>query len=146
MTISSRFAVAVHILTLLEESGGVPVTSERIAGSASTNPAVIRRILCMLARAGVTTSQLGAGGGALLARPASAVTLLEVYRAVEDGELFAMHHETPNPRCPVGRTIQAALERTTDAAQRALEAVLAGQTIADVLDQVKAHAVDTAPS
>ena len=39
MSISSRFAVGVHILTLLATSQGKPLTSEWIAGSASTNPA-----------------------------------------------------------------------------------------------------------
>ncbi|HEY9899092.1 MAG TPA: Rrf2 family transcriptional regulator [Pantanalinema sp.] len=139
MSFSSRFAVAVHILTLLQQSGGEPITSDYLAGSVNTNPAVVRRILSLLAQAGLTTSRLGAGGGALLARPAEAITLLEVYRAVEDGHLFAMHHETPNPLCMVGRNIQGALERTIDDAQRALEAELAGKTIAGVLGEVLAR-------
>ena len=136
---SSRFAVAVHILTLLEESGDGPVTSEYIGGSVNTNPAVVRRLLSMLAKAGLTTSRLGAGGGALLARPASEITLREVFQAVEDCNLFAMHNAQPNPQCPVGRNIQTVLEEATGAAQRALEAELAGRTVADVLRQLKAH-------
>jgi Rrf2 family protein len=137
MTISSRFAVAVHILTLLETSGGAPVTSEWIAGSVNTNPAVVRRILCMLARAGLTSSRLGVGGGSFLARPASEITLREVFRAVDEGELFAMHRERPNPKCPVGRNIQAVLERTAGAAQRALEDELSRTTVSDVLQRVR---------
>jgi Rrf2 family protein len=138
MSISSRFAVAVHILTLLEVGEGDPVTSGRIAGSVNTNPAVVRRILSMLARAGLTRSRRGAGGGALLARPASAITLREVYCAVEGGELFAMHHEPPNDRCPVGRHIQSALEAATGAAREALEGSLGERTVADVLDSIAA--------
>jgi Rrf2 family protein len=137
MTMSSRFAVAVHILTLIEQSGGEPVTSEYIAGSVNTNPAVVRRLLQSLARAGLTRAQLGTGGGALLARPAEAITLLDVYRAVEDDELFAMHRDEPNPACPVGRNIQASLRGTMDAATRALEAELARRTIADMLADVR---------
>lgn len=137
MTISSRFAVGVHILTLLDTSQGEPLTSEYIAGSVNTNPAVVRRILSMLARAGLTTSRLGAGGGALLARTTSKITLRDVYRAVEDGALFSMHHERPNPHCPIGCHIQAVLERTTETAQRALEDELAGRTVADILEEVR---------
>jgi len=140
MGISSRFAVAVHVLTLLEASGGEPVTSSRIAVSANTNPVVIRRLLCMLSRAGLTASRLGAGGGSLLARPASEITLLDVYRAVEAGDLFAMHSERPDPRCPIGCHIQKALGAATGAAERALEGVLAERTIADVLAEVEATA------
>lgn len=136
MTISSRFAVAVHILTLLESSGGEPITSERIAGSVNTNPAVIRRILGMLSAAGLTSSRRGAGGGALLARPAAAITLREVYCAVEGGDLFALHHEEPNPRCPVGRHIQTALEVATGAARCALEESLGRRTVADMLESI----------
>lgn len=139
MTISSRFAVAVHILALLESGGGEPVRSERIAGSVNTNPAVVRRLLVQLARAGLTTSRRGAGGGALLARPAAEITLREVYCAVEGGELFAMHHGAPNKCCPVGRHIQSALEVATDAARSALEASLEGMTVADVVESVMAE-------
>jgi Rrf2 family protein len=129
---NSRFAVAVHILTLLEQSGGEPVTSEYVAGSVNTNPSLIRRLLSALAKAGLTASQLGAGGGALLARPASEITLLDVYRAVDDGELFGMHREVPNPNCSVGRNIQLELECRFERAARALEAELARTTIAEM--------------
>ncbi len=137
MALSSRFAVAVHLLTLLGASGGEPVTSERLASSANTNPAVIRRLLCRLSRAGLTTSRLGTGGGALLARPAAEITLLDVYRAVEGGALFTMHRGRPSDECPVGRHIQSVLGATTRAAQRALESVLERRTVADVLGQVE---------
>ena len=129
---NSRFAVAVHILTLLEQSGGEPVTSEYVAGSVNTNASLIRRLLSTLAKARLTTSQLGTGGGALLARPASEITLLDVYRAVDDGELFGMHREVPNPNCPVGRNIQLELESRFERAARALEGELARTTIAEM--------------
>lgn len=136
MAISSRFIVSIHLLTLLAQSQGKPVTSEWLAGSANTNPAVVRKLLGMLAKAGLTTSQLGVGGGALLARPAEAISLLDVYRAVSEGDLFALHHEPPNQACPVGRNIQSAMIGTLMRSQQALENELAGQTIASVLDEV----------
>ncbi|HEX8852924.1 MAG TPA: Rrf2 family transcriptional regulator, partial [Pyrinomonadaceae bacterium] len=82
MSANSRFAVAVHALTLLAWAGEEPVKSEYLACSVNTNPVVIRRILCALARAGLVTSQTGASGGSRLARPAAEITLREVYRAV----------------------------------------------------------------
>lgn len=140
MTISSRFAVAVHILTLLETGHGEPLTSEYMAGSVNTNASVVRRILSLLARAGLTRARMGAGGGTVLARPASEITLGDVYRAVEcEGQLFALHHEKPNPRCPVGRNIQAVLGRATTAAESALERELGERTLADVMAEVEAE-------
>ncbi|HDR8910255.1 TPA: Rrf2 family transcriptional regulator, partial [Burkholderia multivorans] len=81
---------------------------------------------------GLTTSQLGAGGGALLAREPGEITLLDVYRAVDDAQLFALHREAPNPACLVGRHIQGVLTGYIGDAQRAMEASLASRTLADV--------------
>lgn len=129
---NSRFAVAVHILTLLEQGGGEPLSSEYVAGSVNTNASLVRRLLGSMARAGLTTSQFGAGGGALLARPAGQITLADVYRAVDAGDLFGMHREGPNPACPVGRHIAGALQTRIDAAERAMAAELDRTTIADL--------------
>lgn len=140
MNTSSRFAFAVHVLALLSLQEGVPLSSDMIAGSVNTNPALIRRLLTMLAEAGLTTSQLGAGGGALLARAPDEITLLEVYRAVDDGQLLALHREEPNPACMVGRNIQTVLRGIIGEAQQAMEASLAGRTLADATgDLVKAE-------
>jgi Rrf2 family protein len=137
---SSRFAFAVHVLALLAFQEGVPLSSDMIAGSVNTNPALIRRLLTMLADAGLTTSQLGAGGGALLARPAKEITLLDIYRAVDDAQLFALHREEPNPACMVGRNIQTVLRGVINEAQQAMEASLAARTLADAsTDLVKAE-------
>lgn len=136
---NSRFATAVHILTLVARGEGRPVTSEYIAGSVNTNPSLVRRLLSQLTRAGLTTAQMGAGGGALLARPADRITLRDVYRAVDEGEIFAMHREPPNPACPVGRNIQSLLETRFDAAARALERELERTTIADLTAEVDAR-------
>jgi Rrf2 family protein len=134
MQISSRFSVGVHVLTLLAMSPvGELLTSDRIAGSVNTNPVVIRRILGQLKKAGLVEVRAAAGGTYLRRAPAD-ITLLDVYRAVEvvEGRLFSMH-ESPNPNCLVGRTIQAALDETLVRAQAALEQELAGVTIAQVV-------------
>lgn len=136
MSTSSRFAVAVHILTLLASAEG-PVPSSLIAGSVGTNPALIRRLVAQLAEAGFVTSQMGATGGATLARPADRITLLDVFRAVESSVLIALPPNAPNPACEVGREITGVLERATERAQAAMEAELARQTIAGMLDEVE---------
>jgi len=75
------------------------MTSEFMGGSVNTNPVFVRRILGLLSRAGLVTSQPGVGGGWRLLRDPATITLLEVYRAVDEGHLLAMHHSTPNPDC-----------------------------------------------
>jgi Rrf2 family protein len=137
MTKSSRFVIATHTLAMLANGDGEPLTSDWIAGSVNTNPVVIRRILALLSKAGLVATQEGAKGGTRLARPADEITLLAVYRAVEEGDLFASHPQSPNPDCPIGCNIQAALEPTLDAAEKAMAGSLAKTTVADVLRRVK---------
>ncbi|MBC1499589.1 Rrf2 family transcriptional regulator [Listeria weihenstephanensis] len=137
MKISSRFTVATHILSLIATQEP-PLTSERIAGSVNTNPVVIRRISGQLKKAGLIAVKAGTGGASLL-KPLDQITLLEVYKAVdsvEDGELFQFH-DSPNPDCEVGAHIQGAMEQTLRDAQTAMEQVLAGKTMADIVDAIQ---------
>jgi len=140
MTISSRFAVAIHILSLLELNKDGVSTSEYISGSVNTNPVVIRRIMSMLSKAGLANVRPGVAG-AKLARDVSEITLLDVYRAVnvveEDG-LFSVH-EKPNPECPVGRNIQASIEPIFTTAQKAMEDSLAKVTLQDIVEDIGAN-------
>jgi DNA-binding IscR family transcriptional regulator len=143
MQISSRFSVAVHVLSLLalQQEGDELLTSERMAGSVNTNPVVIRRILGQLKKAGLVEVRQGMGG-AFLSRLPGAISLLEVYHAVEvvqKAQLFSVH-EKPNPACLVGRNIQSALDGTLQQAQTALEQVLAGVTVAQVTTDIVAKA------
>ncbi len=142
MSMNSRFAVAVHVLALLAQAGQgtAPVTSESLAGSVNTNPVVIRRVLGSLRAARLVSSQGGNGGGWHLLRPPESITLRDVYCAIEDESLFALHHRAPNANCPVGRNIQDALTVRFAAAARAMEDELARATVADVLRDVLAAA------
>lgn len=137
MSINSRFAVAVHILTLLDYTADERISSEIIAGSVNTNPVVIRRIMGQLSRSGLIATSPGVAG-ASLTRKASEITLLDVYLAVQQehrDDLFAIH-DKPNPACQVGRHIQGALEGSFKQAQTAMEQQLARTTIADLTAQM----------
>jgi len=136
MPTSTRFAVATHILTALAINGGTPLRSEDLAASVNTGAVVIRGLLSRLADAGLTRSQLGSGGGALLAKAADEIRLLDVYRAVEDTELFAVHRSPPCAECPVGANILAAINPVLARAQNAMEAELGKTTIAHIAESV----------
>src|SRR3954468_21966325 len=137
--ISSRVAVAVHVLAYMAWKRSEAVTSERIAASVNTHPVVVRRIVGVLRNAGMVTVQPGVGGGATLAREPDDITLLDVYRAVEDGdELFSLHQSEPSRSCNVGGNIRDVLRPIFCTAHRAMESVLAQVSIADVGSQVMA--------
>ena len=134
MKISSRFTVAVHVLSLISTQNHILCTSEWMAASVNTNPVVIRRAMGKLKNAGLIEVRRGTGGAALQ-KPLSEITLLDVYRAVdvvEEGELFQFHKD-PNPNCPVGANIQAVLELILVRAQDAMEGILAEVTMEDLV-------------
>ena len=138
MSISSRFAVGVHILSLIEMNKDGVSSSEFLAGSVNTNPALIRKIIGMLKKAGLVEVHPGIAG-TKLARELSEITLLDVYKAVDvvqDNELFSVH-ENPNPQCPVGRNIQESIIPILSTAQIALEKVLGNVTIEDVVKGIE---------
>lgn len=137
MSISSRFAVGIHILALIEINRGGVSSSEFLAGSVNTNPAVIRKIMGMLKNAGLINVRPGIAG-AELAMELSDITLLDVYKAVnvvQEKELFNLH-DNPNPDCPVGRNIQSTIEPLFTIAQSALEKALGNVTIQDVVKDI----------
>jgi Rrf2 family protein len=134
---NTKFSVATHILTFLQTQAGKPATSELIASSVNTNPSLIRRLLGQLAKAGLTTSIMGTGGGALLAKSGDSITLLDVYLAIGDDNNILPIHQEPNPRCIVGRNIQVVLKMQIEAAERALRDQLATCTIAEMAHSVE---------
>ncbi len=139
--ISSRVAVAVHVLAYLAWRSEEPSTSERIAASVNTNPVVVRRIVGALRNAGMVSVQPGVGGGAVLARRPDDITQLDVYRAVEDGaELFSVHAQPPSRDCNVGANIVEVLQGVFVRAHAAMEGVLAGVTVAEVGREVMSRA------
>lgn len=136
MSLSTRFTVALHVLTLLAYSPEEAMTSEYIAGSVNTNPVVVRRLMASFRKLGIVRSQPGAGGGWLLSADPKRITLCDVRHAVNEGSPFSMHSSSPNPKCPVGRNIQAALEPIYSKAEKAMEDHLATTTIASLLASV----------
>lgn len=132
MRIANRFSIAVHILSLLGGRREAEPTSEWMAGSIGVNPVVVRNVTGMLKRAGLVRTQQGVAG-ASLARPLSEVTLLDVYRAVEDEASLFSVHPRPNPKCPVGARIEGTLREVFAEAEDAMHAELAGITLAEVV-------------
>ncbi|PEA52853.1 transcriptional regulator [Bacillus pseudomycoides] len=130
MKISSRFTIAVHILSLLKNNPPSICTSEYMGESVNANPVIIRKVLSQLKKASFVQVRRGVGG-VYLAKELREITLLDVYRAVdvvEEEKLFHFH-ENPNPDCPVGANIQAVLEVILVQAQEALEFVLESITM-----------------
>lgn len=139
MQISSRFTIAVHVLICIEAfKNDYKVTGDFLASSVNVNPVIIRRLLQQLKKAGLISVKSGSGGTDT-DKPLDAITLLDVYHAVEcveDGELFHFH-ENPSQLCPVGKNIHAILDKRLDEIQKAMEKEMASVSIQDIMDDTR---------
>ncbi|HNZ98614.1 Rrf2 family transcriptional regulator [Ruminococcus sp.] len=135
MQITSKFTVAVHILTCIDIFGGqMRVTSDFLSGSTGVNAVIVRNVLGQLRAAGIVETRQGSGG-AHLAKALDEITLYDIYKAVDcvDDEGLFHFHENPNADCPVGRNIHKAMDGRLAAAQAALENELKSTTLAQVV-------------
>ncbi len=133
MLSSSRFVVAVHVLSLLARAVGKgPVCSHLIAESVHTNPVVIRRLMSELEKAKLVRSTAGRSGGFELDRPANEVSLADIYGAVEDETVFRMHKLDPESECPVATQMREVLVPKLRAAEIALTNSLQSTSLHDV--------------
>ncbi len=140
MAKNCRFAVAVHIATLLALVGDKPASSEWISTSVNTNPVVVRRILSALAKAGLVRSSRGIKGGSVLSKAPADITLLELHRAVDEKDPPPLHNQQPNQQCPVGKNIQRVLTSVLERASKASDAMFADTTLAEVVADIERDA------
>ena len=104
--ISQTAEYALRAVVVLAAGDGEPLTKQGIAESTKVPPEYLYKVLQSLRRSGVITSQRGQGGGYVLARPATDISVYEVIQAVDpiariracplgmaehDGKLCALH-------------------------------------------------------
>ncbi|MDR1641773.1 MAG: Rrf2 family transcriptional regulator [Clostridiales bacterium] len=96
MGYSSAFTQGITLLVIInslaEATGDPIVPTKALAEYANIPFATAVKTLKRLSSAGITATKEGAGGGSMLARPASEITLLDIFQAVEqDSPLFKIH-------------------------------------------------------
>ncbi len=141
MNTSSKFVVATHIMAGLAGKrlayGPMETTkSSFLSRSVNTNPVVIRRILGMLRKAGLVISQTGPDGGSRLALPPEQISLLDIYEAVEEGDIFHLHYNSPDECCPFGANIQGTLCEIMCEATSAMKNILAQKKLRDIAEDI----------
>jgi Rrf2 family protein len=128
---NGRFAIALHILVLLDQAKGELVSSAYLAGSININPVLVRKELINLRNQGFVQTKEGKNGGATLARTAKEISLGDVYLSVKQHSLLGQQKNSPNPKCPVGKNINAHLENLYSETERVLIGQLGKQTLED---------------
>ena len=128
----SKLSLALHALGHMAATPDHALRSQDLALVQSTNPVVVRRTLGLLRVAGLVTSTKGHDGGWTLARPATQITVADVYRATND-PFFAKSNGPDNPpHCAIERALHSTMDAALASAEAALTDKLATVTIADL--------------
>jgi Rrf2 family protein len=137
MANNSRFAIAVHTLTLLANHQDSALKSEFIACYVKTNPVVIRRLLPELAKADLVETQAGAHGGSRLKKKPEEISLWEIYQAVESSAAFSVHQPLSEGECKVSRNIESVLINIQNRVDKAVWQTLRCITLDEILQSVR---------
>ncbi len=137
MSLSSRHAIATHILMILAACPESKASSEQIAVSVNTNSVVIRRLLARLKEAGLVQVQRGAEGGYSLGKDPGAISLWDIYQVVEESPVFCIHKSPPNPDCSIGACIEKLLEKVYGDCELAIRKSLESVSLSCLLDCVR---------
>ena len=145
-----RFSSALKAMLLLghaEEEGSPVLNSTQLARSLNMNPSLVRNLMVPLVQDGLVASIKGRNGGVRLGRPAARITLGEIYRsAIGDKPLWAPRPDGPR-ECLVTNHCFEYFTRLTDETEAAVLGALAGRTLADSLDELRAiDRADGAPA
>lgn len=122
------------MLELARQHGRGPVQSHDIAVAQDIPEPYLNQLLTQLRKAGLITSRRGPGGGHVLARPASEVTVAELITALE-GSLWPTEDGTDQRRAPchaLRELLQELYEQT--------EHVLRSCSLADLLERERRRA------
>jgi Predicted transcriptional regulator len=135
MKFSNKLSDGVHILAYVEICKDGDLSSAAIASSIESNPSLVRRMMSRLNKAGLLTSQPGVVAPKL-GRPASEITLLDVYRAIEDNQNLLHIDEKTNPKCIVGGNIQETLTGIYQQIQSDAEESMAKVTLQYIIEDI----------
>ena len=134
MKYSTKVSDAVHILAFIQLNPTGSLSSSSIAESVRTNPGCVRQLMSALRKSRLLSSVQGHPRPSLTREP-SAITLLDIYKAVE-GDKHLLHLDThTNPECGVGIYIQLSLQDYFDQVQRTAEDEMRQITLQDILDR-----------
>lgn len=130
---STKFSVSVHILSLIALSDGKAITSNDIAKSINTNPALVRRLMSSLKKARLINTQTKVGSTGL-AKPCDSISMKDIFKAVEgEGPIFPVH-EDPNENCPIGARIGKVVEHVNNQVKQKFEEELDSIYLTDILE------------
>ncbi|MBX3421188.1 MAG: Rrf2 family transcriptional regulator [Pirellulaceae bacterium] len=126
---SQTVEYALRAMVQLAHTGQEGCSTNTLAERTLVPRAYLSKVLQSLRASGLLNSQRGIGGGVYLARPAEAISILEVVNAIEP--IRRIHS------CPMGALSHAdhlcALHTKVDSALAKMEEMFGGTTLADMI-------------
>ncbi|WP_333853293.1 Rrf2 family transcriptional regulator [Epilithonimonas sp.] len=132
---NTRFATAIHILTLLAKDSQEWLTSDWIAGSVNVNPVIVRKELINLKKSGLIESRQGKVGGVRIAKNPEQINISEIYESVKNTEVLGKRNQNPNPICNVGKDINKNLGILFGETEDLVSQFLKGKKLSDFTNQ-----------
>lgn len=132
---NTRFATAIHIMTLLAKDSQEWLTSDWLAGSINVNPVVIRKELGNLKKSGLVESRQGKDGGVRIAKDPEEVNVAEIYQAIKNSEVLGKKNQNPNPLCSIGKDINKNLNVLFSETDDLVFEFLKNKKLSDFMDQ-----------
>lgn len=133
--ISGKFAISVHILTLLAKSPEEFLTSEYIAGSINLNPVLVRKEIANLKKHHFVESREGKNGGTRLALAPEKISLEAIFKITFDTISLGFSKNDPNPACPVGKQINKNLDGLYESINDKVRLQLKGISLLEFADK-----------
>jgi Rrf2 family transcriptional repressor of oqxAB len=132
------FGLALQALVVLSREQVETCPSGELAAYLQSEATLLRRILAVLAREGILETREGRDGGYRLKRNPAAVTLDEVYDALQVGDPLCFGIKETAGTHSFGLEMKAAFQHLTEEMDRSLKEVLQRYTIADLAERTNA--------
>ncbi|MBC7797465.1 MAG: Rrf2 family transcriptional regulator [Pyrinomonadaceae bacterium] len=136
MATNTQFSIAVHLMLALGFDCGRQKTSSELATSINTSPSFVRRILAKLSKANLVSTTTGKSGSCALGKRAEDISLLEIYKAVDSPQTFAIHDYPVQNSCRVSCNIETTMKKILDEAQNSFESSLEKTSLAQVVADI----------
>lgn len=129
------FGIALQALVVLAHKDQ-PCTSAEIAKRLQVEPTLLRRVMAELAREGLLETKEGKDGGYKLSRSAGAITLADVYLALQLGEPLCKGLEQTTGEHEFGQEMRQAFGEISEGVKNSALAMLGQGTIEQLTRRV----------
>ncbi len=129
------FGLALQALVILSKEQAQTCPSGELAVQLQSEATLLRRILAVLAREGLLETREGRVGGYRLKKNPQAITLADVYSALQVGDPLCFGIQESAGSHSFGQEMNASFRRLTREMDESLKKVLSRYTIADLAER-----------